>query len=307
MKMIRLKYKFYNKFVVSGLFIIVFASMVCANSRENKVNKYQKVQRFLLSSRIAQEDNTIRSGSKVVYMGANVVQLVKGRLNWIRQDPNGFALIVEILQIDYEFPDPQPQEPAQITKIKPFASRVTLSKENEVPISIQITEGGIRDNPLGLSEQYKTVYLILDMMCATAMEKEFVVSKDGWGANLNVTHPNNVKIDQYGVIPVSRINNSFSPAKFTVLPRMSYKGVEKTQLFTFTHGGLNIYLFSRLLDNKTGLATHAVNLEATSKVEMKDKDYVEMITLLNMPHEYERYLLFELKVTTVAQRGKARK
>ena len=297
--MIRLICKFKNKFLVPGFFIIVYASTVCANSRENKVNQYQKVQHFLLSSRIAQEDRPIRSGTKVIHMGANVAQLVKGRLNWIRQDPNGFAVIVEVLQIDYEFPNPQPEDPARITKIKPFTASATLSKENEVPISIQITEGGIKDNSLGLSEQYKTVYLVLDMMCATVMEKEFVISKDGWGANLNVTYPNNVKIDEYGVLPVSRLKNSLSPAKFTVLPRMSYKGIEETQLFTFTHGGLNIYLFSRLIDNKTGFSTHAVNLEATSKVEMKDKDYLEMITQLNMPHELERFLLFELKVTTV--------
>lgn len=291
--------------VILGILLVLSAPLGFAETISKESIEYKKVQRFVLSSRFAQEARTIRGPAGVVHMGANLVGQYKGQLNWLAQDPNAFVLDMKVLEVDLQFPDPQPEEPAQITKIKPFTARVTMSKEDEATLSIQITEGGIEDNPLGLSEQYKTVYLVLDMMCATAMEKEFIVSKDGWGANLNVTHPNNVKIGQYGVLPVSRVKSSFCPTKFSVFPSMSYKGVEETQLFTFTHGSLNIYLFSRLLDNKTGFATHAVNLEATSKVEMKDKDYIEMMRLLNMPHEFERYLLFELKVTTAETEKKS--
>lgn len=287
--------------VILGILLVLSVPLGFAETISNESIEYKKVQRFVLSSRVAQEDRTIRGPAGVVHMGANLVGQYKGQLNWLAQDPNGFVLDMKVLQVDLQFPDPQPKEPAQITDVKPFVARVTMSKEDEVPLSIQITEGKIQDNPLALARQYKVAYLILDMMCATVVEKEFIVSKDGWGASLSITLPNKVNIGQYEALPISRIKSSFSPTKFTVLPRMSYKGVEETQLFTFTHGSLNIYLFSRLLDNKTGLATHAVNLEATSKVEMKDKDYVEMIRLLNMPHEFERYLLFELKVTAAAE------
>jgi hypothetical protein len=282
-----------------GILLVLSASLGFAKTISKESIEYKKVQQFVLSCRVAQEDRTIRGPAGVVHMGANLVGQYKGHLNWLAQDPNGFVLDVKVLQVDLQFPDPQPKEPAQITDVKPFTAHVTMSKEDEVPLSIQITEGGNEENPLGLSEQYKTVYLVLDMMCATALNKEFVVSKDGWGASLNITYPNTVNIGQYGALPASRIKSSFSPTKFTALPRVSHKGVEETQLFRFTHGDLNIHLSSRLLDNKTGFAAHAVNLEATSKVEMKDKDYTEIIRLLNIPHECERYVLLELKVTQV--------
>lgn len=289
--------------VILGILLVLSAPLGFAETISKESIEYKKVQRFVLSSRFAQEARTIRGPAGVVHMGANLVGQYKGQLNWLAQDPNAFALDMKVLEVDLQFPDPQPEEPAQITEIKPFTARVTMSKEDEATLSIQITEGGIEDNPLGLSEQYKTVYLVLDMMCATALEKEFIMSKDGWGASLSITYPNQVNIDEYGDLSVSRLKSSFSPTNFTLLPRVSYKEVIGSQLFSFTHGSLNIKLFSRLLDNKTGFATHAVNLEATSKVEMKDKDYIEMINLLNMPHEFERYLLFQLKVTDAAETG----
>jgi len=44
---------------------------------------------------------------------------------------------------------------------------------------------------------------------------------------------------------------------------------------------------------------HPANLEATTKGDMKNKDYMEMIGVLNTPHEFQRYSLHELSITGV--------
>ena len=304
-KMSHLKYKFTTTFMILGVFLILCASPVSGKSGEKKVTHYQKVQRFVLATRSAQETEAIPVGTDVVYTGANFVNIVKGYINWIEQGDNGFVLAMKIVHVDRQFVDPKPEKQAALLHIKPFIADVSMSKGNEVPLSIRITEGKIQDNSLELAMQYRLVYLILDMMCATAVEKEFIVSKDGWGASLSITYPNQVNIDEYGDLPVSRLKSSFSPTNFTLLPRVSYKEVIGSQLFSFTHGSLNIKLFSRLLDKKTGFATHAVNLEATSKVEMKDKDYTEMIRLLNAPDKFQSYNLHELEVTTAETEKKS--
>jgi len=259
----------------------------------------QKTQRFVLTSRLCQEERTIQVGSRGVRMGANVFRLAKGWLKWVVQDANGFVLDMEVPQIDIDFPDPQPKERAEITEAGPFAARVRMSKNEEVPLSIRITEGRSDDNSIELAEQYKIAYLILDLMCAATLEKEFIVSKDGLGASLNINYADKVNVDKYGELPVKRLKSSFSPAEFIVVPHMSYKNVEGTDLFSFTHGSFTIRLASRFLNNKTKFAVHAVNLEATTKEKMKNKDYIEMIRMLDAPCEFERYTLHELEVTDV--------
>lgn len=281
--------------VFMTFFILCVLAMLtgCAEKQETQSPRDQE---FVLLSTIDDEEFGL------------VTEEIKGNIIWFTKHDKNLRFDLEITGINREFENPKTK--AQALKNQPFLAKVSLSKEEEIPLSIEITEGKFKDDPLGISTQYRTAYLILDMMLVTAVKKDFIVSKGDSAScsiSLSVTPPDRVRAGDLGVSSVTGLRSSISPSKFLAFPRISRKLIKGWDLVYFPHDRLNINYFYRFLDKETGVATHAVNLEATARRKMGDENYTRMIGVIDDPLNFSSYELHELKVTTAEQGGKAKK
>jgi len=284
LKMIHLRFK------PSRPFILIAAILACCiltgftQTRKEAAEK-QKPQKFFLST-------TVVEGAFGL-----AVQEIRGELNWVRRDENDLIFDLEARQINREFEDPNTK--AVALKNQPFKARVSVSKEKDVPLSIHITEGKFENNPVALSTQYRTAYLILDMMIATPAKKEFVVSKDGSMTTLKLKCPEKVSMGDFGACDVSRLRSSISPDTFMVFPHLAGTKAWGSDLISFSYGELTVSYFYRLLDKENGISTRAINFEGTMKEPMEKADYQKVFEIIDDPNKFSTYELHVLEVTDI--------
>lgn len=264
--------------------VILWVASAFTNAVDKKVRKRQKSGRFVLSSTVVEEKFGL------------VTQQLRGEISWAL-DEKDFILHLQIKEISREFQDPNAE--AAALKNQPFRGTVLVQRDQEVPLTIEISEGRLESDPLGLSTQYRTAYLIVDMMLATAIKKEFMVSKADGQTTLNVKYPGRAKTGGFGVGDARGLRSSVSPNKFLVFPRMAGKEAKGSDAVYFSHTEATVDYYYRFLDKKSGIATHAVNLEGTLKEKKGKADYEKVLELIDDPKQFESYTLHELTITNV--------
>ncbi len=283
--MICTKHSKHGMLIIASVCSILLASQGPSVDRHIQSVQQQKEARFVLDSSVVEETFGL------------VTQQIKGRMSWLLKDEKDFVLQLEVTEIKREFQDANDKSVA--IKHQAFAGIVSTVKEPNVPISIEISKGKLTDNPIGLSTQYRTVYLILEMMLATVLDWDFTTAKGDHRTVLSITFPDSVKTGDFGVIDASRLRASVSPTKFIVFPRIQNKMVKGSELVSFAHDKLTISYFYRFLDKSAGLATHAVNLEVAVKKKTNKVDYTDAIAILDDPNQFASYNLHELTITNI--------
>ena len=203
---------------------------------------------------------------------------------------------LEVDRISRDFEDPNTERAA--LRNEPFVAEVCLSQAQDIPLSLEVSRGKIEGDSLGLSTQYRTAYLIIDMMLVTASEKEFQLSRGGLETVMKITGPNQVKTDAYGIVPEANLSSSISPKRFSVWPAIREKRMEGTRMARFYHGK-TIGYFERFLPKGSMVATYAVNLQAALKEGEQKNSYEEVVEAIDAPNKFGSYELHELTITDV--------
>jgi len=272
-------------------------------SKEKKAQYYMK-QKFVLSSKITHGLIPTERG----FVEDTITNLgkIRGEITWIDIDANGFTVDLKVTDIEQTTTG---REASRLEKARkqiaektyPFVARVSMSKEEEVPLSIGITRGMCEDDHSVLMNQYKYCYGILEMMLVTVVKKEYAVPENDYGASLSVKPVDRVKLQNGKVVSVSKLISWKSPTKFTVFPYISRGKIRGSQISSFAYGKRSVRFFTKVVDNKTGVATRAVVFEGTlkEKSEFDELDYLNVSSLLEEKQNFLKCLLYELEITAV--------
>lgn len=190
MRYIREKFKCIVMFFVG--FLIFFASPKSLFCGEQKPTEYGKIQKFVLSSTLLAKESK---------EPALVTMESKGEIHLSEKDEKGWKFDVKVMKSKVETEDTNIKSMLEKIQFAPFTARVTVSKENDPPLSVEITEGKVnrKENSVGLGMQYGTVCRISEMMFATTVEKEFLVSDRGRKTTLKIIHPRQLRTCEFGV------------------------------------------------------------------------------------------------------------
>jgi len=278
-----------------GMLALVSQSMTV---RGNGVVGEPRDLRFEYTVRGAHRDELSEAGGQQMNMGANICHRMKGQAVWKRWDPNGFELTLSIESIKYEFPEPQPVHRVPDLKIKPFLARVVMAHGDGGKLSIDFVQGRDED-PYGGARQYTVAHQVLDILCATVVHKEFESVPEA-SYMVSLEYPASIEVDGRKVSARREIL-SYRPQAYRAVPKVSADGVRAVELTSFESSKRRIRLAQRILDLRTGLALEAVNLDAVQPNEAGAGEFRQMIELLNKPHEFEQYTLYQFQATIVSK------
>ncbi len=273
-------------------FLIFFASPKSLFCGDKKSAEYRKIQKFTLSSTLIVEESN---------EPALVTMEYEGEIHWSEKDDNVWKFDVKVMKFKMETEDTNIKSRFEKSQITPFTARVTVSKEDDPTLSVEITEGKInhKKGKRGLGRQYETVCRISEMMLATMAEKEFLVSDRGRKTTLKIVHPKQMRTCEFGVRDSRLCGISVSPDEFIVSPHLLGGVTKGSELVSFSHSERTISYYYRLLDKETGFASRAVDLEAEMREEKEEKNYTKIIDVIDDPSKFSYYYLHELKVTTI--------
>jgi len=292
MKHIRDKFKCIVVFLVG--FLIFFASSKSLFCGDKNPAEYRKIQKFTHSSTLL---TVTEEGNEPDLLAMEF----EGEIHWSEKDVNGWKFDVKVKQFKMKTEDTDLISWLEKTQFTPFTARVTVSKEDDPPLSVEITEGKInnKEDKYGLGRQYETVCRISEMMLATTVEKEFLVSDRGRKTTLKIVHPKQIRIREFGVRSARLNGLSVSPDEFIVFPNLLGGVTKGSELVSFSHSERTISYYYRLLDKETGFASRAVDLEASMLEDKEKKNYTKIIDVIDDPAKFSYYYLHELKVTTI--------
>lgn len=279
--------KSHNKFYMA--FSIILLIVTFANGNQKEKDALKQIHKLsLLSSYFDPEFG-------------QVVREIKGSLTRVILDEDNTFYELEITDMNNVFKNPESK--LRALKNQPFFAKVTQSKKQEIPLSIEITNGGLDPND-GLTTQYRTAYMILEMMFLTSAKEDFSVSINSSDSvkspiNLNITLPEKINIGGTGAVSVVGLRSSMSPMKFAVVPRINNKKIEGWEFDGFRCDKLNINYFYRFLDKEADMVTHAINIEATLKEKMDGNNYYQKIKTIDDPNQFQMYYLHELQISNV--------
>lgn len=300
MSHIRKKFKCIVTFFVG--FLIFFVSSKPLFCGEKNPTEYRKIQKFTLSS-------TFVTMKDEVNEPASLAMESKGEIHWSEKDENGWKFDVKVIKFKMKTEDTNLISWLEKTQFTPFTARITVSKEDDPPLSVEITEGKInnKEDKYGLGRQYEIVCRISEMMLATMVEKEFLVSDRGRKTTLKIIHPKQIRTREFGVRDARSRGLSVSPDEFIVSPHLLGGKTKGSDLVSFSHSERTISYYYRLLDKETGFASRAVDLEASMLEDKDKKNYTKIIEVIDDPSKFSYYYLHELKVSTIPQAGRAKK
>jgi len=219
---------------------------------------------------------------------------MKGKILWHAKDVNSMKFDLNLTYFNREVADPDAE--AGLIKLKPFDATVSVFKEGETPLRIEIRTGKSEARE-SLFAQYRFAYVVVDMMLANTLQKDFVVSEDGSTTILNVATPDKVLTDAFGLVSQRYLRMFTSPKSLNASPCIKAGVIQGSNLSSFSDDRLNIKSVTRFFDNKIGVATRAVNLDATRKEEVEHRDYATIIDTLDHPDKFGSYSLYELTLS----------
>ncbi len=280
--------------VFSISFLIFFASPKYIFCGDKKPAEYRKIQKFTHSSTFL---TVTEEGNEPGLLAMEF----EGEIHWSEKDDNGWKFDVKVMKFKMETEDADLISWLKKTQFTPFTARITVSKEDDPPLRVEITEGKInnKEDKYGLGRQYETVCKISEMMLATMAEKEFLVSDRGRKTTLKIVHPKQMRTCEFGVRDSRLCGLSVSPDEFIVYPNLLGGVTKGSELFSFSHSERTISYYYRLLDKETGFASRAVDLKASMLEDKDKKNYTKIIEVIDDPSKFSYYYLHELKVTTV--------
>jgi len=282
--------------VFSLCFLIFFPSPKSLFGSDKKPAEYRKIQKFTHSSTLL---TVTEEGNEPDLLAMEF----EGEIHWSEKDDNGWKFDVKVMKFKMETEDANLISWLEKTQFTPFTARVTVSKEDDPPLSVEITEGKInnKEDKYGLGRQYETIFRISEMMLATMDEKEFLVSDRGRKTTLKIVHPKQIRIREFGVRSARSRGLSISPDEFIVFPNLLGGVTKGSELFSFSHSERTISYYYRLLDKETGFASRAVDLEAEMLEEKDKKNYTKIIEIINDPSKFSYYYLYELQMSSISQ------
>jgi len=276
-----------NFLIVSSVLLVLCALLTRAVGGQNDLKISGHRQQFILSQKILGWSQTWSP------VWVNIES--KGEIRWIEQDPNNLKFEVKMAKIITKLTDPNLNE--KYPKPPPFTASVCVSKDKDVPFSVEITKGKGNHQALGI--QYSTVVTLSDLMFATAIKKEFEVKERGKHNRFKVTYAEDVRLCQFGVRKAFVYSDRTGPNEFVAFPHMTEEGVKGSDLVSFYHSQGEVSYYYRFLDHKTGFATRAVNFRGSVKDAPKQWDYAEMILIADDPKKFSEYDWYELKVSDI--------
>jgi len=276
--------KFKGMFIVlAGFTIVHMSGFVNANEKE-LFNGDQK-QGFLLRSSWVEDKFGL------------MVQQMEGEIRWLLPETGQYSLYLEVEKISRSFQDPNTR--AVALKIQPFEARVCAAGGKEVPLTIEITKGKFENDPLALSTQYRTAYLVLDMMLLTSEKREFVTLQDGSRTTLKITPFSDVKTGDFGVLDIRALRSSVSPYEYRVFPCIGGKGNKGSEVVSFSHTPITVDYYYRWLEGVGGRVTRAVDLRGAMRDTDRKSDYTSLMRIIDDPNQFSSYELHELNIIDI--------
>jgi len=218
----------------------------------------------------------------------------KGSISWISRErgKRQFFLIIENITRRVESKEVE----QLIIPIKPFKARVEVEESAPVQLRIEMAEEAAKDDAVSLGAQYRTAYLIIEMMFANALDDKIRLAEDSnCPLRFETRVPDKVQIADGVVKPAAYLRNAVAPAEFVASPQIGLKGMKGYHLQSMTYDTMHIKYFYRLVDIESRLASHAVNIEANWNERVDRQKVLAAVERIDDPYQFGTYYMNELR------------
>ncbi len=177
-----------------------------------------------------------------------------------------------------------PARNKEFQKMVPFTASVSICRSQEnSEIRINISKGASTDSDLHLTEQYRFVCMLLDMLLLNRTDvTDAAVKCENEGQTATLPKITSLYAGKFGKVQSFEAQSFDSPERFNVLALPKRTGVGSVLLHRFSkkEKGTHINLYVRELDRKTKLAKHAINFSAGRSVQQAKKSNLNVHTVL---------------------------
>ncbi|MHC4149339.1 MAG: hypothetical protein ACYSR5_07635, partial [Planctomycetota bacterium] len=214
--------------IMSSVLMVVCALLTHGVGGQNDFGLSGHEQKFILCQKYLAPSPTKSS--------VWVSEESKGEIRWLEQDANDANSLnfeVKVASMIRKAADVGAKHSQRFSNAAPFTAKVCVSKDKDVPFSVEITEGKGDHQTLGI--QYSSIVTLSDLMFASAIKKEFDVKERGKRNRFKVTYAENVRLCQFGVRKGFVFSDRTGPNEFVAFPHMTEGRVNGSHLVSFYH------------------------------------------------------------------------
>lgn len=227
-------------------------------------------------------------------------QELEGLLRTVDRPPEPQSFELTISKIARKFSRPETEQ--QALRMAPCTVAATFSRDERVPAKLRMVSGGLSDDQMALTTQYRTAYLLLDLVLATAPNgtMKALGGRKAEPLTFVVTKPKEMHMPEFGTCTLSDMTAYHSPKEFFVAPVTAGETVKEIALHSFTSDSLNFDYSYRCMSALPGIAHKAVSISATRPIVAPEAARIpEIVAGLANPKNFESYHSYEVSLEPV--------
>ena len=291
--------------VLNSLYLVAFAP--CAAQAMDAPGP--ETQSFVLSGISYQKDMRVITQTERTTLEFFAKETAIGQLRWHKKTEDELELEIEFISFEYKA---EPKERSDfLQKNRPFKAMVTMVSNQQPSLKIVILPQGPPPNAFLQQRRHGIIVMILEMLLPPAIDRKLTVSPDGNDLSMEVLFPEKtlVEHEQKPVsVDTASIRPSRIPSTFSCLPVLEDGRISGWELSDLSVSSKKVKYFRRFLDEASGLATRATNLNFGVSEKAEKAKLLGLIDGIGLEeghlNPYENYYLYELRVTDTVETEK---
>ena len=283
--------------VLNGLCLAVFA---CRTVQAEYASR-PETQSFVINSTSYQKNMHLITQTERTTLEVFGKETAVGQLRWHRKTADKVELEIEFVSFEYVA---EPKERSNLLQKKqPFKAMVTIDRSQEPNLRLSIPPQGLPPSMISRASTYGIVLNMLEMMMLPTIDRKVMVSPNGKHLRMEVLFPEKTLVEhdqKRVVVDTTSIRATQTPSTFSCVAVLEDGRISGWELSDLSVSAKRVEYFRRYLDESSGFATRAVNLEFAVPQEREKAQMLDLIDAIPLKESqsnlYEDYSLCELRV-----------